>query len=308
MKNVIVTGATGFIGSWLVEQLCNDNINVYILVRNEQKAELMFENKNINIIEADLSNLDNLDVHFPQIDVLYHLAWEGVSTELKDNIDLQLRNVRNSIEVIKFAKKINCKKFIATGTVAEYVFCDDVMDVYAKQTPNDIYGASKVAVHYYLDVLSRELKQDFIWAILPSTYGERRDDVNIITYTIRQLLKGELPEYGHLEQMWDFLYVSDVVTALEKIGEYGITGKIYGIGSGIYKPLKDYIVKIRDIINPQLPLKIGVRTDMSEKTFSSCVNIEELVKDTGFVPQVNFEEGIKRTIKYIRSQLEKGIC
>ncbi len=298
----IVTGATGFIGSWLVERLLADGVEVYALVRDKVKAkQILGERAQIHIMEYQPDDMNNLTKEmFGQIDVMYHLAWGGVSNQLKSDIDLQLANVKYSIEAIKFAKRIQCGKFVAAGTVAEYALSDNIMDVYSRQTPNDIYGASKVASHYYLDVLSRELDQNFIWSLLPSTYGERRNDNNIITYTIKTLLRGETPKFGHLEQMWDFLYVSDVVWALSLIGKYGISGKTYGIGSGIYKPLKDYIITIRDIIDPTLQLDIGTRKDMSEKTFSSCVNIYELIKDTGFSPQVSFEDGIKRTIDYIK--------
>ena len=61
-------------------------------------------------------------------------------------------------------------------------------------------------------------------------------------------------------QMWDFLYVGEVARALKLIGEKGISGKTYGIGSGVYRQLKDYIMKIRDIIDPQLELGIGVHS------------------------------------------------
>lgn len=105
-----------------------------------------------------------------------------------------------------------------------------------------------------------------------------------------------------LTQMWDFLYVGEVARALRLIGEKGCYGKTYGIGSGVYRQLKDYIVKIRDIINPDLMLGIGEIPSLSDKAVSSCVNIYELVKDTGFEPEVSFEEGIERTISFYKSK------
>ena len=140
--------------------------------------------------------------------------------------------------------------------------------------------------------------------MLPSTYGERRRNDNIITYTIKTLLGRGKPSYGDLNQMWDFLYVADVARALRLIGESGHPGKVYGIGSGIHKPLKDYIERIRDIIDPSLPLGIGERPEMSGKTICACINIADLQKDTGFKPLVTFDEGIERTINWIRDTEE----
>ena len=192
--------------------------------------------------------------------------------------------------------------FVAAGTVAEYVFGNEIIDSSLKQTPNDIYGATKVAVHYLLEAISKQIKQNMIWAVLPSTYGEGREEDNIITYTITTLLRGEKPQYGNLEQMWDFLYVTEVARAIVELGEKGKYNMTYGIGSGQYRPLKDYICAIRDMINPNLDLGIGERMVESSEPMSSCVNIEQLTADTGFVPRITFEEGMKKTIQYYREK------
>ena len=233
-------------------------------------------------------------------DVFYFLAWSGVEPEYKNDASLQISNITYALEAMVSAKELNCQKFIATGTVAEYVFCENIIDINEKPAPGDFYGAIKVSVHYMLDVLSRQISMDFIWAVLPSTFGPGRKGNNIITYTISTLLNGETPRYGDLEQLWDFLYVTEVAKALRLIGEKGIVGKIYGIGSGHYRKLKDYVKEIRDCINPELELDIGVLPEMSCRTFSSCVNIFDLINDTGFQIQVPFQEGIKRTVDSMR--------
>ncbi len=154
-----------------------------------------------------------------------------------------------------------------------------------------------------LETWARNNDMPFNWVVVPSTFGEGRRDNNILTYTITSLLKGEKPTYGYLNQMWDFLYVEEVVRALRLIGEKGTADKTYAIGSGIYRPLRDYVETIRDIINPKLPLGIGEKPFLSNKAFSSCVSIKDLTADTGFVPGVTFEEGIKKTIAYYKSEL-----
>lgn len=305
MKKAIVTGGTGFIGSWLVQELLEKEIHVTVIVRNKEKLLDEFKNNSsISIIEKEIEDISVDDFDDIGYDVFFHLGWGGVAPENKNSIEMQLNNISMSLHALEVANSIGCKKFIASGTVAEYVFCDDVMDVNAKQTPNDMYGAAKVSAHYFLEVRARQLNQPFIWMVIPSTFGERRHDNNIITYTITSLLKGQKPTYGNLNQMWDFLYVKEVVRAIYLIGEKGKTEKVYGIGSGEYRPLKDYIEIIRDLIDPELPLGIGDVPALSEKTFSSCVNIYDLSKDTGFIPQISFYEGIKKTIEYYKMCLE----
>lgn len=300
MKRAIVTGGTGFIGSWLVKELIKNNVEVIVIVRNTLKAYELFGDK-ITAVTAHSPECEVLLQESPEIDVFYHLAWEGVAPEKKNDREIQVVNIDLAMEMMEFAFKLQVKRFIATGTVAEYSLCEDVMDVDAKQTPNDLYGAAKTATHYMLETWARQLKMPFNWVVIPSTYGEGRRDNNILTYTIRTLLKGEKPSYGYLTQMWDFLYVGEVARALFLIGEKGLYDKTYAIGSGDYRPLKEYVTIIRDIIDPDLPLGIGEVPSMSDKAFSSCVSIRELTKDVGFEPQITFEEGIKKSVEYYRN-------
>lgn len=306
MERVILTGGTGFIGSWLAEELISHGVEVIVLVRSLERAKekQLFENGRVRLIEYYSQQYQDMISQKEKVDAFYHLAWEGVSTEMKNESELQLENIRFSMEMLELANAIKAGRFIATGTVAEYAFSENIMDINGRQTPNDMYGAAKTAVHYMLETQARLLKIPFNWAVVPSTFGEGRRDNNIITYTITSLLRREKPSFGYLLQMWDFLHVKEVVRALWLIGEKGVPDKTYGIGSGVFKPLKDYIIQIRDIIDPSLPLGIGDIPSLSDKAFSSCVSIYDITKDTGFVPEITFEEGIRRTIPYYRAMIE----
>lgn len=300
MKKTIITGATGFIGKRLLTELLEAGADVSVIVRKSKKIEESLE-KRIHVYEADYLDYDRLEIPSHRFDVFYHLAWEGVSTEDKDDLEKQIKNIEMSIAALKLAKRLGCSRFVTTGTVAEYTYCEKIMDFSQKQSPGDLYGATKTAVFNILDVLSKKIGIDFIWAVLPSTYGEGRNNNNIITYTIEKLLRGERPVYGSLEQLWDFLYVGEVAKALRLIGDYGKAYKVYGIGSGQYRTLKDYICTIRDIINPDLELGIGERQQKSNEVCSSCVGIYDLIKDTGFKVEIGFEEGICKTIEYYKN-------
>lgn len=307
MNKVVVTGGSGFVGKWLTEELTKHEIEVIVLVRKLSLKEETANGSRVRYILYDSEEYERLCAEEQgSIDVFYHLAWGGVSAEEKNDCELQLNNIGFSVKMLEFAERLKVGKFIATGTVAEYSMCESIMDINARQTPNDMYGAAKTAAHYMLETRARMLKVPFIWAVLPSTFGEGRRDSNIITYTIVSLLRAEKPRYGDLMQMWDFLYVAEVARALRYIGEKGITEKNYAIGSGVFKPLKNYIMTIRDIIDPALPLGIGEIPSYSKKAFSSCVSIYDLTKDTGYVPEIGFEEGIVRTIPFYQNREVNG--
>lgn len=299
MKKVIVTGGTGFIGSRFIKELKDNNVEVIALVRDVTRAKNILGH-DVKLVEYHSEDYDVLLHSETSVDAFYHLAWEGVAPEKKNDRVIQIRNIDFAMEMLELASKIDVGRFVATGTVAEYSFCEDVMDVNSKQTPNDLYGAAKTATHYMLETWARHLKIPFNWVVIPSTYGEGRRDNNILTYTIKILLKGEKPSYGYLTQMWDFLYVGEVARALYLIGQKGIPEKTYAIGSGDYRPLKEYVTIIRDCIDPNLELGIGEIPALSDKAFSSCVSIKELTRDTGFIPRVSFEEGIRKTIDHYK--------
>lgn len=302
VRNAILTGATGFVGTWLIKTLLEANVDVTVVVRDKNRVNKDFTDR-IHIYESEYYDYGTLEIPEYNYDVFFHLAWDGVASKDKDKLDIQKRNIDMSVNALLLAKRLECKKFIGTGTVAEYAYCEKIMDFSQRQTPNDIYGAMKVSVYNILNVLSRKIGINFIWAVLPSTFGEGRDSDNIITYTITKLLRDEKPLYGDLEQLWDFLYVKEVAKALWMIGERGNRDKVYGIGSGQYRQLKDYIYTIRDIINPELELGIGELPQMSHKAYSSCVGIYDLMKDTNFQVEIGFEQGIQNTIMYYKNKM-----
>lgn len=301
MRTAVLTGGSGFIGGWLVRELLDCHYEVAVVARSGLKLS-RFIKDNCKVIERSLQELTPGDL-FPA-DVFFHLAWEGVSSERKNDMDVQLTNIRYGLQALEAAHEAGCGLFLAAGTVAEYALCDHVIDLRDRQRPNDMYGAAKTSARYFLEVRARQLGQPFIWSVLPSTFGEGRTDHNIVTDTIRALQKGERPVYGSLTQMWDFLYVRDVARAIRLVSEKGIPGKVYGIGSGQYRTLYDYITRIRDVVAPGLPLGIGENKGQSNRTLSSCVNNYDLIKDTGFQPEYTFEEAIRRTVQYFKEKAE----
>lgn len=311
MKKVIVTGANGFVGRHLLKRLLEEGVEIFAIVRKVIKMEeLSDEYDKINWVIGDLYQdtesivnalLENGGGH---ADCFYHLAWNGVASCYKNDYEEQIKNITIGMNVLVICKAVGCTRFINLGTVGEYVSLDGLINEKWVPSPADIYGAVKVSVRNLLAVKGFLEGIDIINTILCSTYGEFRCDDNVVSYTIKKLLKKECPEYGHLKQMWDFLYVDDVAYALYLVGKKGIGGKTYSIGSGTYRYLYEYIETIRDLINPELPLGIGRLGNKYEKVLNSCVDTFQLQKDTGFKPQFSFEEGICKTIAYFQETME----
>lgn len=305
MKKIIISGGYGFLGRNLMEY-CLDNrkeVRIFAIARHEPQVDYP-----VTTVLDDLSDAERLATKLIQAgaenaDAFFHTAWNGVAPQHKGNIDVQLCNIKGGVSALQACNRIGCERFINIGTVAEYVEVTDLISADCRPCPGDMYGATKIATHYILESYARMLHQPYIKAILASTYGEYRNDDNVISYTIKSLLTGAIPSYGSLQQMWDFIYVKDAAKALCLIAEKGISGKTYGIGSGCYAPLRSFIGAIKDSIDPSLKLDIGAKEDKYKKILNSCVNNFALQQDTGFVPDYSFSEGIKRTIAYFQKEM-----
>ena len=302
MNRAIITGATGFIGSWLALELLSREYELVLIVRDKNKliADLK-DNEHVTVVEKAINDISSDDIE-GTIDCLYHFAWEGVAPEKKNDISLQFKNIQMSIDVMELANRIGCRRFVSAGTVAEYTK-NEAIDASKKSSPMDFYGATKTAVYYYLNVRALQLNIEFIWVIVPSTFGPRRFGNNILTYTIKELLANRVPQYGLLDQEWDFMYISDAVRAIAEIGERGKDRAIYGIGTGIHKPLREYILEVASIMNTDIEILFGQRQESSSsKVMSSYVDVTVLFDEIGFRPRVSFEEGIKLTIEYLKDE------
>lgn len=305
MKKVVVTGANGFVGSRFVKELINKGIEVLAIIRNEKSnIDTIAGLPKVRIVYCDLLDFQTLEEKIPDrdIDAFYHLAWAGVSADEKNDFTIQYENIRFTVNALTAANRLNCKLFIGTGTVAEYVYCDQPMNESFAPSPTDIYGAAKVSSKVFCKVIANQLGQSMIWTILPSIYGEGREDKNILTYAIQTFLRNEKPSFTKLEQMWDFLYIDDLVEALYLIGVKGKKGETYGIGSGVFRTMRYYVETIRDLINRDLPIGIGDIPYVDDRIPSSCVDISKLSADTEFSPTYTFQQGITRTIQWYKTR------
>ena len=306
MKRVIVTGADGFIGTNFIKKLVEQHVEVWAVVYplSETKHRIMGL-KSVHCVETDISELQSKAAQFPKdVDAFYHFAWQGVNANDRNNLGIQLVNIDLCLKCIEFAATLGVKKFILPGSTSEYLYYGRPINEQAIPSPQNAYGSVKVALRYLAEQHAKQLRLDFIYVVITGIYAADRKDNNVIFYTIDKLLRGEKPSVTKLEQQWDYVNIEDVVEALMLVGEKGKSGAFYAIGHGDNQPLYKYIEVIRDYINPNLPLGIGEVPYANDILPSSCIDLSKLQEDTGFVPCVNFEEGIKAVI----DTMKKEIC
>lgn len=304
MKKVIVTGADGFLGKNLVYKLLENCVSTWAVVYPGNNVYEGFSDINLHVISADLNEAQEYIDQFEYgVDVMYHLAWQGVRPELRDNIEVQMRNIEMTTKCMELASKLGVKKIIMPGSTNEYLKYGKPINKEAVPSPTNAYGATKVALRYLCGQYAKQNKIEFVYAIIAGIYAADRRDNNVIFYTIDKLLKREKPFLTKLEQLWDYVYIDDVIDALIATGQKGRDGAVYAIGHGDNWELSNYIRIIHNKIDSSLPLGIGDVPYDSETLPCSCIDLTDIREDTGFVPKVDFEEGITRVIERIKAEM-----
>lgn len=306
MKKVLVVGANGFLGSRLSIALSDQGYQVIALVDKRYPYDSINGKEGIITVEFILEEIEALNDSpiLSDIDTLYHFAWAGVNAQARNESEVQVQNVMFGLKVMEFANHHKIKRVIVPGSAAEVSCGNGIITGIASPAPSDMYSAAKVATRYVCQTYASQHDIELIWTLVTSIYGPGRNDNNLISYVIQTLLKGEKPSTTGLEQKWDYLYVDDLICALILIGKNGKGGKVYPIGSGEHKQMREYIEIIRDLINPSLPIGIGeIPYKNPNHIDNQIIDISELSNDTGFNAEYDFKKGIYITIQdYVKSR------
>lgn len=304
MRNVIITGANGFIGSNLVRKLNEERIRVYAIVRNKENAVYMSKLENVTVIECkmcDYLKMSRLDFN-EEIDTFYHFAWDGHSGDKRLDYELQLNNVKYTCDAIKLAQFLGCKKFIFPGSIIEYEYKKALEKGLQNIGLGNIYGVAKITARQMGEVLAKNMGIDFITTIISNIYGIGEKSDRLFKSTLRKLIKGEKASFTECEQMYDFIYIDDAVEAFYIIGDKGQSFKNYYIGNINPKPLKEFIREIGNCVDKDAKLGFGdISFDGVSLEFNEF-DIYSLYSDFKFEPKVTFKEGVLKTKKWLEKE------
>ena len=312
----MITGATGTIGMALVRK-CIEDDNEAVLLVNPKSARLarIPDDPHVRVIKCGLDDLagassDSLGLEMlsetglpaptSYADVFIHLAWGGTFGDARNDKALQDRNYEYSLDAVRLAGRLGCSVFVGAGSQAEYGRVSGMLRADTPPDPENEYGRAKLRASSATQDLCRQLGIRHIWPRILSIYGPYDGENTMVMSVISQLLAGKRPALTAGEQMWDYLYADDAASALMLLAEKGRDGGIYPIGSGTARPLREYIEIIRDEIDPALELGFGEVPYGPKQVMHLCADISDLCKDTGFTPRIGFEEGIRRTIEFVK--------
>lgn len=298
IKRIIITGATGSVGTALIQECINHNIEVLVFVRDGSPRNTNIpKHPLVKLMDCPLDKLAGIEnTTGKEYDVFYHFAWEGTTGTARNDMYLQNRNVQYALDAVGVAKRFGCHTFVGAGSQAEYGRVEGVLQPDTPAFPEMGYGIGKLCAGQMTREYAHQLGLEHIWVRILSIYGPNDGSQSMVMSTIQKLQCGEVPQFTKGEQMWDYLYSGDAARAFRMIGQQGKDGSIYVLGSGKAKPLKEYIETIRDVVKPGAELALGSVPYGEKQVMYLCADIGQLQNDTGFLPQVEFEKGIENII------------
>lgn len=300
---IIVTGATGAVGIALVEECLAQGAEILVIChRGSERIRRIPLLPRIKILELNLDEYASYrpELTCPKYDVFYHLAWKGTTGDARNDMSLQYENIGYAIDAVRLAERFGCHTFVGAGSQAEYGRVNGLLSADTPVFPENGYGIAKLCAGQMTRILCEQLGIKHVWTRILSVYGPYDGDKSMIMSAARALLNGDVPQFTKGEQQWDYLYNGDAARAMWLVGQKGEAGAVYCIGSGKTRRLSEYIAALRDAIDPTLQLNIGAIPYSEKQVMYLCADIRKLQQDTGFCPIIEFEEGIYKTIEWIK--------
>ena len=297
--NILVTGATSFIGANVIKQLLKERGNViYAICRpNSQNINDVPKDENVKIVELDLKEIENLhrciDV---SIDVFFHFAWEGARLPYRDDDEIQNKNYIAAVKAIKECYKLGCRKFIASGSQAEYgLMSGEITEEYVCK-PVNAYGKAKYKAYLESFEFAKEYGIELIWGRVFSIYGTGDYEGTLIMYCLKKMQKNEEIMLTQCIQDWDYLYIDEVAEIFGKFAKISCKSGCYNIASGVHMPLRDYVEIIKEETRTKSVIRYGAIAYPESGMVSFRPDIRKMQNAIEWHTKITFREAINKMI------------
>lgn len=292
---ILVTGGTGFIGSHLVRRLVEQGEHVRVLTRDAKKV---LSDQTVAICSGDLRDEASLSRAMAGVNVVYHMAGYGSPSTAEDGfrqiVDV---NIAGTLSLLTAANKAAVRRVIFASSASVYGDSPEspkreAMAV-APQTP---YAISKVSGEHLCDILGRRYGIETVVLRYFNVYGPGQPALFVIPRFIDMLRKEERVRlHGGGEQVRDFIYIDDVVTATMQAGTVQRSaGQIINVGSGVPITIKHVMTELAALLGrtPKIDTVAALPGDIRESIADITVARETL----GYEPAFSFREGLRRSV------------
>ncbi|MFW9819837.1 MAG: GDP-mannose 4,6-dehydratase [Candidatus Thorarchaeota archaeon] len=318
-KNIIITGAAGFVGSHLTEILLKngnfliliDNFNKYYLGKEERLEKILKNHQNKKdyiVIKEDLTNKSFSKNITYNIDYIFHLAAQaGVRYSINKAAEVTNNNIIGTVNIFEFALKQENLQKVAYASSSSvygnpvYTPCDEDHP----KNPISPYAVSKLCGEIYANYYFREYNLPITSLRFYTVYGPRgRPDMSIYKFFNLMLNNKEISIYGDGEQLRDFTYISDIINGLILASEKDVSnGEVFNLGCSNPITVNNLIEKMYAITNS--PKKIKHVEKQQGDVNITYSNINKAKNLLNYIPKVNIEEGLMNQYKWQNKELSK---
>lgn len=323
MKNILITGGAGFIGSHVVKRFVNKypNYNIYNVdnltyAGNLSNLKNLEDKKNYFFFKIDINNhKEILNLFFEKniTDVIHLAAESHVDRSIESSFEFARTNVMGTLSLLEAAKKTwdvslknNLFYHISTDEVYGSLGLKGSFTEESKYDPNSPYSASKASSDHFVRAYFVTYGLPIIISNCSNNYGPFQHKEKFIPSIINSLIKGKkIQIYGEGKNIRDWLHVEDHCDAIEMIFNSGKNGETYNIG-GDHEftniNLALLIIKIYDEVK-QNPLGFSKKlikfvNDRPGHDFRYAIDHSKITKDFGWRAKTNFNKGIRDTINW----------
>lgn len=318
--NVIVTGATSFIGAVTVGQLLQQGCRVCAVVRpgsgniGHLWECVPEEGKNrLRVLSLHLGQIDEIGIELgrPRAgiclaadsvgtwDAWIQIGWDGAGSDNRIKRDVQQANVRHSLEAVRAASELGCRRFLFTGSQAEYGIHRSLITEETPCDPVSEYGKAKADFANLAKELCKSRKIEYIHTRIFSVYGPGDHPWSLVNTCLNTWQQGGHMELGECTQQWNFLYIRDTAAAIVRLLTEGREG-IYNIAGEDTRVLRAFIEEMYRLCGGSGSYSYGKRKPNAEGPASLIPDITKLKAETGWRPSTSFTEGIYETMHRLR--------
>ncbi len=259
MKKVLVTGATGFIGNYVIEELLKHDVEIIATSSSEEKAKQFLWFDNVKYIQFDFNHFDattNYFLFFNEPDILIHLAWQGLpnytsSFHIEKNLPQHKALLENIISN-------GLKNLTITGTCFEYGMQQGCLNEDMPALPSNAYSIAKNELRIFIEQLQQKYLFSFKWVRLFYMYGKGQNANSLISQLDKALQNGEeIFNMSGGEQTRDYLPVEKVAEYIVGIALQTTIEGIINCCSGIAITVKEFVEQYLKSTGKSIQLNLG---------------------------------------------------
>lgn len=306
--NIIVTGATSFVGAAVVRRLLEQGHRVFAVARpgSANLPHLMEtapkeRRESFAVGQLELGEIGRVKESiaasglFDRADAWLQGGWDGAGSDNRTKGELQRRNTEYALEAVKAAAGAGCGKFLFTGSQAEYGICHESITEETPCHPVSEYGKAKAAVLEPARALCKELGMEYIHGRIFSVYGPGDHPWTLVESCLRAWKQGGSIDLSDCSQRWNFLYIDDAAAALAGLLTDG-RGGVYNIAGNDTRPLRQFIEEMYVLCGKKGGYRYGARPQNAEGAAELIPDIGKLCRELPWQPRVSFSEGIRRML------------